>query len=409
MAPMSDSTSDDGPQPPVPAYLRDSYLAALDTEVLAVGDAGGRPWAELADTVCYPEGGGQPADSGRIGTTAVVDVQKVGDRVRHFVAEPVARGPVRLELEWPRRWDHMQQHTAQHLLTAVALRELGWRTTAFHLGPELSDIELATPSIGEVERGRLEEICAVEIREGRSVQAAWIDPGEIEHLGVRSRRLPAGHAGAVRVIEIAGLDRNTCGGTHLRSTAEIGLLCLLGTEPMRGGTRLFFVAGDRARRRLAAHEARNHRLRSLLGAADDELAAVVALRLDKEKELNRVVRQLGEDLAATAAAELAARPAKVVDIHWPARDMAFLQQVGRRLAEAAPAKVALLTAGDGVTMVFAVVAGETAGVDLASLGPRVAAALGGRGGGRSPIYQGKADSLAGRSDALAILSHAVSR
>jgi alanyl-tRNA synthetase len=300
----------------------------------------------------------------------------------------------------------MQQHTAQHLLTAVALRELGWRTTAFHLGPELSDIELATPAIGDAERGRLEENCAVEIRAGRSVQAAWIDPGDIEQLGVRSRRLPEGHAGAVRVVEIAGLDRNTCGGTHLRSTAEIGLLCLLGTEPMRGGTRLFFVAGDRARRRLGAHEARNLRLRTLLGAADDELAAVVALRLDKEKELNRVVRQLGEELAATAAAEIAARAAKVVDSHWPARDMAFLLQVGRRLADTAPAKVALLTAGDGAATVFAVVAGETAGIDLASLGPRVATALGGRGGGRSPIYQGKADSLDGRPAALEALIEA---
>lgn len=409
MAPMSETTLDDGPRSAIPAYLRDSYLAALDTEVLAVGDADGRPWAELADTVLYPEGGGQPADRGRIGATAVVDVQKIGDRVRHFVAAPVAPGPAHLELDWPRRWDHMQQHTAQHLLTAVALRELGWRTTAFHLGPELSDIELATPAIGDVERARLEEMCAVEVRAGRSVQAAWIDPGEIEQLGVRSRRLPAGHAGAVRVVEIAGLDRNTCGGTHLRSTAEVGLLCLLGTEPMRGCTRLFFVAGDRARRRLAAHEARNFRLRTLLGAADDELAAVVALRLDREKELNRVVRQLGEELAATAAAELAARPERVLDRHWPDRDMGFLQQVGRRLAETAPAKAVLLTAGDGAATVFAVVAGEAAGIDLASIGPRIATALGGRGGGRPPVYQGKAASLAGRSDALAILQDTVSR
>jgi alanyl-tRNA synthetase len=403
---MSDATLDDGPRPALPAYLRDSYLQALDTEVLAVGDAEGRLWAELADTVLYPEGGGQPADRGRIGTTAVVDVQKVGDRARHFVAGPVAPGPAHLELDWPRRWDHMQQHTAQHLLTALALRELGWPTTAFHLGPELSDIELATPSIGDAERSRLEEICALEIRAGRPVEAAWIDPGELERHGVRSRRLPAGHAGAVRVVEISGLDRNTCGGTHLRSTAEIGVLCLLGTEPMRGGTRLFFVAGDRARMRLAAHEARNLRLRTLLGAADDELAAVVALRLDKEKELNRVVRQLGEELAAAAAAELAARAGTVVDSHWPARDMAFLQQVGRRLAETAPAKVALLTAGDGAPIVFAVVAGEAAGIDLASLGPRVAAALGGRGGGRSPVYQGKTESLAGRPAALALLEEA---
>lgn len=105
---------------------------------------------------------------------------------------------------------------------------------------------------------------------------------------MRSRILPREfEADELRLVEIEGIDLNTCGGTHLRSTSEIGTVVLLGTEPMRGGTRIFFVAGDRVRRRLAAHEQRNARLRSILDVADDDLPQVVQLRLDKEKKLAR--------------------------------------------------------------------------------------------------------------------------
>jgi Ser-tRNA(Ala) deacylase AlaX len=392
-----------------PAYHRDAYLIELDSEVVEAGDAEGGPYAVLADTIFYPEGGGQPADRGRLGDVAVLDVQAVGGEIRHYVDAAVGPGPVHLELDWPRRFDHMQQHTAQHLLTAVALRDFGWRTTAFHLGPEISDIELDVPKLERADLDRLEAACAVEVRAARAVGATSAEVADFERLGVRSRRLPEGHSGPLRLVEIEGLDRNTCGGTHLRSTSEIGLLCLLGTEPMRGGTRLFFAAGDRVRRRMAAHEDRNLRLRSLLGARDDELPEIVALRLEKEKELARAVRLLGDELAAAAAAELAARPEPVVDRHWPDRDMGFLQLVARRLAEAAPGKAALLTAAGEGESVFVVAAGDDAGVDLVEVGPHIAEKLEGRGGGRPPVYQGKAASLAGRPDALAILQDTVSR
>jgi len=205
--------------------------------------------AVLADTLFYPEGGGQPADHGRLGDAEVLDVQKRGEEIRHFLSHPVAEGSIQLELDWPRRWDHMQQHTGQHVLTAVALRDFGWRTTAFHLGTEWSDIELDVPNLDRDDLDRLEEAVAKEIRAARPVIYRTAEVGDFERLGVRSRLLPDGFEGAVRLVDIEGLDLNTCGGTHCRSTAEIGLLSLLGTEPMRGGTRVFFVAAVVARYR----------------------------------------------------------------------------------------------------------------------------------------------------------------
>ena len=385
-----------------PAFHRDPYLTELDSEVVELGDDGGRSFAVLADTIFYPEGGGQPADSGTIDRIAVVDVQKTGDTIRHYLEQTVAPGPVHLELDWPRRWDHMQQHTGQHLLTAVAQRDFGWRTTAFHLGPDFSDIELDVPRLSPDDIDRLEEACSLEIRAARPVRYRTAEVADFERLGVRSRRLPEGFKGAVRLVEIGGLDLNTCGGTHVRTTAEIGTLCLLGTEPMRGGTRLFFVAGERVRRRMAAHEARNRELRSLLDTGDDELARIVEVRLASEKNLTRTARVLAEELADRTAAALAARSEAVVDAHWDERDMAFLQRVARMLVEAAPEMCGLLTAANDGDLLFVVAAGEKSAIDPGETGPRVAEALGGRGGGRGSIFQGKAGSFENRDQALEI-------
>jgi alanyl-tRNA synthetase len=388
------------------AYHRDSYLTELMTEIVAVGEENGSPYAILSDTVFYPEGGGQPADRGRLGDTEVLDVQRRGEEIRHYLSHPAAEGPVRLELDWPRRWDHMQQHTGQHLLTAVALRDFGWRTTAFHLGAEWSDIELDVPSLERADLVRLEAAVANEILAARPVTYRIAEVADFEGLGVRSRLLPEGFEGSVRLVDIEGLDLNTCGGTHCRSTAEIGLLCLLGTEPMRGGTRVFFVAGDRVRRRMAAHEDRNLHLRSLLDTGDEKLSEVIALRLDREKALARTLRRLSEELADAAAATLCAESSPVLDAHWAERDMAFLQHVGRSIAEAAPDRRALLTSASEDGAIFVVVAGEGSGLNVGELGPQIAAVLGGRGGGRGTIFQGKAESLANRDEALQILRNA---
>ncbi|MEJ2580649.1 MAG: alanyl-tRNA editing protein, partial [Acidobacteriota bacterium] len=113
----------------VRVYLEDQFLTELQAEVVKADAQDGRPYAVLSETIFYPEGGGQPADRGHLGSAEVVDVQTCDGEIRHFLDKSVDPGPVRIEIEWLRRWDHMQQHTAQHLLTAVALRDYGWQTT----------------------------------------------------------------------------------------------------------------------------------------------------------------------------------------------------------------------------------------------------------------------------------------
>src|SRR5690606_19218545 len=154
-----------------------------------------------------------------LGDVEVADVRREGGLIRHILSAPVAAGPARLRLDWPRRFEHMQQHTGQHLLTAVALSQLGWRTTAFHLGPELPDIELDVPALSRERLDVLEDAVAAEIRAARHVRCFRAGPEEAARLPVRSRMLPEGLVGDLRLVEIEGIDLNTCGGTHVRSTA----------------------------------------------------------------------------------------------------------------------------------------------------------------------------------------------
>jgi Ser-tRNA(Ala) deacylase AlaX len=385
------------------AYERDPYLTQLETQVLRVGEEGGRPYAVLADTLLYPEGGGQPPDHGFLGDVAVVDVQKRSGEVRHYLAAPAAAGPARLRLAWPRRFDHMQQHTGQHLLTAVAQDRYGWATTAFHLGEEVSDIELDTPVISPEQLRHLEEEVAAEIRRGRPVTCRRVAPEDLPGLPVRSRGLPEGFQGDVRLVEIQGLDLNTCGGTHLGSIAEVECLCLLGTESLRGGTRLVYVAGARARRRMAAHEQRNAALRTLLGAPDGGLAEAVAARLEQMRSLEKRIRLLEDELAEQAAAALAERPGDLAEAHFEGRDTAFLQRTARLFNAKAPAKAVFLTATREGLHSFVLAAGDASHLDPAALGRDLAALLSARGGGSGRMFQGKPASLDARAQALARL------
>jgi Ser-tRNA(Ala) deacylase AlaX len=220
------------------AYEKDAYLTELKTEVIETGSDKGKDFVVLRDTVFYPEGGGQPCDRGWINDVPISSVGQENGKIRHYADAPIPRGEALARLDWQRRYDHMQQHTAQHLLTALAQDRFGWPTKAFHLGNEVSDIELGVNQLSTEQLDALEEAAAAEIRSARLVATRRVPSGRLEKLKVRTRGLPAGHQGPIRLVEIEGVDLNTCGGTHVRSTAEIETVKLLNIESLRGGTRL---------------------------------------------------------------------------------------------------------------------------------------------------------------------------
>lgn len=215
----------------------DSYRQHLVTEVVACTPAPGHPdtfRVELRETILYPGGGGQPADQGRVGGMEVLEIIENEPNVVRLAGD-LPLGPTTITLDWARRFDLMQQHTAQHLITALAQRDFGLATTAFHLNPERSDIVLATPSVPTDVLAALAERVNAAIRAAHPVTPRFVTEAELA--SIRFRRLPGEHDGLLRVIEIEGVDRNTCGGTHVANTAEIGAVVVTKIEKKSAKTR----------------------------------------------------------------------------------------------------------------------------------------------------------------------------
>jgi Ser-tRNA(Ala) deacylase AlaX len=379
----------------IPSFERDPYRTTLDAEVVRTGEEGGHPFVVLSDTILYPEGGGQPSDHGTLNGVPVLDVERRQGEIRHALAAPVPLGPAAVRLDWSRRYDHMQQHTGQHLLTAVAQDRFAWETTAFHLGGTVCDVELSAPKLLPHDLTALEEAVAAEIRAARPVRARRAAREELAMLKVRTRGLPEGHEGTIRLVEIVGVDLNTCGGTHVSCTSEIEVVKLLATEALRGGTRLFFTCGGRARARLGAHEERSAALRKALGAPDEGLVAAALEKLEKLRMAEKELRVRDEAEARQRAAAFSRDDAPVVGAVFAGKSAAFLRSLSKEFLLAAPSKIGLFTATEGHEAIFVLAAGAEVALDVTATGREVAELLGGKGGGSGRLFQGKAASLAG--------------
>src|SRR3989441_8887916 len=224
-------------------YYTDSYLTEFDATVIAVERHGERLAVILDRSAFYPTSGGQPHDTGTLGGLPVTEViEDDDDRVLHVVSGPIT-GVVTGSIDWPRRFDHMQQHTGQHLLSQAFLQALGAQTRAVHLGAELSTLDLDLADLPAVAAGQAEDLANRIVFEDRPVQIREVDESELPGLGLRR---PAKKRGRIRVVDVQEFDRSACGGTHVRRTGEIGTVKLRRWERFKGGIRVEFLCGWRA-------------------------------------------------------------------------------------------------------------------------------------------------------------------
>jgi Ser-tRNA(Ala) deacylase AlaX len=352
-------------------------------------------YVRLDETIFYPEGGGQPADFGRIGPAQVLDVQSAGGGVRHYVDRDLAEGLVETVLDAVRRFDHCQQHTAQHLLTAVLLDRHDLATTSFHLGAATTSIEVKGGAVSREGLRRFEREVNAYLREDRRVMTRWVEPAELPALPVRSRGLPEGHQGPVRLVEIEGLDLNTCGGTHVARLSEIQVVEILGAEPARGGTRITFLAGDRVIAGLDRRREIEEALRARIGTAPAEFASIIDGWNDDRRRLERRVRDLEAEVAGAAAAAVAAQEGDLLVAVRPGDTAESLRTIAAEVLKRRPAAVVVLAGGTGedAGACFLVQAGPAGPADVAAIGGRVRDRLGAKGGGRGAIFQGKGGAL----------------
>ena len=342
----------------------------------------------LDRTAFYPTSGGQPFDTGRLGGAQVVDVVDEDGEVVHVLDAPLTEGAsVAGEIDRTRRFDHMQQHTGQHVLSASFDRLFDNRTLSFHLGSDVSTIDLARElSPAEIDRAVAEANRVV--WEDRSVSIRFVSSDEAAELPLRKE--PA-REGTLRLIEVADFDLSACGGTHVARTGAIGVIAVLGSERLRGGARVTFVCGGRALRMFGVYRDAIAGTTRFLSVPPGELPSAVERVQGEARDLRRALSRLQESLAGHEAARLLLGAEEIAGIRVLVAAVDGWDAAGlKSIASAAVADGGVVTMlVSGATPASAVIArSQGVDVDAGKILRELLSRFGGRGGGKPELAQG---------------------
>lgn len=396
-------------------YYSDSFVrtfAGVVTDVREIAGGNGEPVWQLSlnRTAFYPTSGGQPFDTGQLSATSQdgiassVPVEQVEEdeesTVWHFVRKPLAVGThVEGQIDWDRRLDHMQQHTGQHLLSAVFWRELQMPTISFHLGENTSTIDLTGAPLAHHSLERVERIANEIIAEDRPVTTRFVPRAEAEAMrsAGQLRKLPD-RQGTIRLIDIADYDNNACGGTHVRSTGQIGGLLLRTVERVSRGVRIEFVCGSRAVRTAHADFVILSETSALLSTGAKELAATVRRLLIEGKANVKGRQKLREELAVFQAAKLATEVPienglRLVECSWRDRDGDYVKLLASRTAAAAPQTAVIFCAGEADPMRVFLARSSDLNFNCGQILREALANFGLRGGGSPDLAQGEVPAV----------------
>lgn len=363
-------------------YYTDSYLTKAQSRVLDSTDDGLR--VSLDETIFYPTSGGQPHDLGTLNRIPVIDVVDEGDAITHILAEPLRDTSVDEQINWPRRYDHMQQHTGQHLLSAVFEELFQIPTLSFRMGADVSTIELGTSDLTNLQIDEAVFRATGLARANPPVRVSFEDAESAQGLRKASER-----SGTLRIVEIAGIDRSACGGTHVATLAEVLPLQLLDSEKLRGNTRISFVCGNRAISRAGNDFAILNRLTKVLATSTDKLETQVANLQQRLALAEKENVRLASEAAARAGLDLyqSVQPARADGIRLHHLIEPSLDENTRTKAKAyagQPKAIILIQSPDGVLLACSPDSGLNAGALLKKILTR----YGAKGGGSPTMAQG---------------------
>jgi alanyl-tRNA synthetase len=375
-------------------YYTNAYQTEFTARVAAITSVNGRPAVILDQSCFYPTSGGQPNDTGVLGGKTVLDVT-VDDQgeVLHILADPLAPEQIgqmiQGQIDWPRRYDHTQQHSGQHLLSQLFYQRFGFETVAVHFGAVESTLDLETPEVTPAQIDAIEIAAMQLVYAALPIQAYFVSDQELATIPLR--RAPK-VTGTIRIVEIDGFDYSACGGTHCRTTAEIGPIKLTRMERRRGQVRITFLCGTRAWQ--------DYRLKhQLITAAatlfSNEIAQVPALverNLSQLKELQQQIDVLQEEALRAEAIQLfTTAPVingyRLLTYLFTDREVNLVKRLAAQLQQQQGAICLLgVVQADKATLIFA----RTADVNLhiGNLLRDLLREIGGKGGGREDFAQG---------------------
>lgn len=392
-------------------YYGDSYTRRFSSELRAIAPVDGGYAAILDATYFYPTSGGQPHDTGRLGDAGVLDVsvRESDEALVHLLDRAIEPGPVEGIIDWTRRFDHMQQHSGQHILSQAFVRCADAPTIGFHLGAERVSIDLGVSNLSDARIAEAEGI-ANEVVSGNTTVRAWFpEAGELAALNLRKQPEVKG---PIRVVAIGDFDISACGGTHVASTGEIGLIAVLGTERLKRGVRIEFLCGARARSDYATKHAILQEVAGSLTCSPAELGTSVARLKDALQQARKSLAAHRErELDAEASQLLEGAPRRsgirVVTAAWSERSIDEVKGLAQRLTSASSVVALLGVAGARTQLLLG--RSEDTALALTPVVEGVLAALGGGRGGGHRLWQGAAGpaDLAGVERALAAGSAAI--
>jgi alanyl-tRNA synthetase len=370
-------------------YYNDSYLTQFRANVIDVGPD--RTHIYLDRTAFYPSSGGQPADRGTLNGISVVDVVDEESRILHLLAEPLDSAAVEVAgaIDWTRRFDHMQQHSGQHLLSAVILEMFDISTVSFHLGTQVCTIDIATAKFATAQLHAAEQRANVLVFENRPLTIEYGD--STKDLGLRKATQ---REGAIRVVTIEGLDRSACGGTHVRASGEIGPILLSKLDKVRGSVRIEFHCGMRAVRQARDNFDRLTAVAQVFSAPLEEVPVLVRSQAAKLQELEKLRKKLADDLAKSRGRQRYIDT--IPDAAGQRRVLLRLPALTEELrAEAqsftAGEKAMFLAVGENPPSILLATSNDT-GIAAGERLKVLLAAAGGRGGGTATMAQGSVSS-----------------
>ncbi|MBN2356627.1 hypothetical protein JXO59_10980 [candidate division KSB1 bacterium] len=370
-------------------YQTDAYLRETDVRIMDKTVIDGRPAVQLDRTIFYPTSGGQMHDTGRLNDSRVVEARIVDEKIWHLLSDPLQSDQAHAVLDWDRRFDFMQQHTAFHILAGSFLRLFKIETLSSHLGEETSTIDVDAAEVSPEMMHRIENDSNRIVWEDRPVRIRLVSEEEAHALSVRKE---AAVSGTVRLIEIQDHDLDPCGGTHVSSTAQVGLVKIIGRERVRKNMRFTFVAGKRALSLLQNYHNICQELSVALTTGIDELVAAVNGLMSEQKGLRKKLRDQARLIGETRLLEIVhrAKSEKIVDHIFVDMDMETLRWMAGTAVKQQPGVYLFASTGERVILVFAAAGYD---LDLRPIFQDVLSKIDGRGGGEAGFVQGSGNKV----------------
>lgn len=376
-------------------YYEDVYLRECNANIVDFGNKDGRYFAVLDQTIFYAEGGGQPPDQGYINNWKVVDVQEIDGKLLHFlegdtITAPQLPASAFCRLDWDRRLDHMQQHTAQHLLSGNAYLLYEAQTMGFHLGSEETTVDYSLPSFSDEQLAELERATNAIIAQNCSIRSFFPTETELNNMELRKDPLDYDE---IRIVSVEGLDNSPCGGTHHESSSEVQLIKIIKQSKMHGRARIHILAGSRAIRHYAKVFRIADKLGTTLNVPIESLHESVEKLLEDQYLGRREINNLSSELAVAHWRSEAIEPILNGSVHLRLQYNANIENRGMEsIAEQ------IKNAGKMLTIVynpdtqgFLATRSDDLEIDMRKIKDELAQKYSIRGGGNSTAIRGKAE------------------